>query len=88
MVLRQAYLWVAKRAAILVGHCSHAHHCKRARRAPKFRNTRLQPRRAESRDDGAVFGARASILENHTGTVRRFQSAADVVRRPLVRGGD
>ena len=58
MVLRQAYLWVAKRAAILVGRYSHAHHCKRARRAPKFRNTRLQPRRAESRDDGALFGPR------------------------------
>ena len=58
MVLRQAYLWAAKRAAILVGHCSHAHQFKRARRALKFLNTRLRLRRAESRDDGALFGAR------------------------------
>ena len=58
MVLRQAYLWVAKRAAILVGRYSHDHQFKRARRALKFLNTRLRPRRAESRDDGALFGAR------------------------------
>jgi IS5 family transposase len=39
--LRQSYLRVAKRAAIMVGRYSHAHQFKRARRALKFLRTRL-----------------------------------------------
>jgi transposase, IS5 family len=39
--LRQSYLRVAKRAAIMVGRYSHAHPFKRARRALKFLRTRL-----------------------------------------------
>jgi IS5 family transposase len=39
--LRQSYLRVAKRAAIMVGRYSHAHQFKRARKALKFLRTRL-----------------------------------------------
>jgi transposase, IS5 family len=39
--LRQSYLRVAKRAAIMVGRYSHAHQFKRARRELKFLRTRL-----------------------------------------------
>ena len=39
--LRQSYLRVAKRAAIMVGRYTHAHQFKRARRALKFPRTRL-----------------------------------------------
>jgi len=39
--LRQTYLRVAKRAAIMVGRYTHAHQFKRARRARKFLRTRL-----------------------------------------------
>lgn len=39
--LRQSYLRVAKRAAILVGRYAHAHQFKRARRQLKFLRTRL-----------------------------------------------
>jgi transposase, IS5 family len=39
--LRQSYLRVAKRAAIMVGRYTHAHQFNRARRAPKFLRTRL-----------------------------------------------
>jgi len=41
IALRQSYLRVAKRAAIMVGRYSHAHQFKRARKALKFLNTRL-----------------------------------------------
>jgi IS5 family transposase len=41
VVLRQSYLRVAKRAAIMVGRYSHAHQFKRARRELKFLRTRL-----------------------------------------------
>jgi transposase, IS5 family len=41
MPLRQRYLRVAKRAAIMVRRYTHAHQLKRARRAPKFLRTRL-----------------------------------------------
>ena len=39
--LRQSYLRVAKRAAIMVGRYTHAHQFKRARRVLKFLRTRL-----------------------------------------------
>ena len=39
--LRQSYLRVAKRAAIMVGRYTHAHQFKRARKALKFLRTRL-----------------------------------------------
>jgi transposase, IS5 family len=41
VVLRQSYLRVAKRAAIMVGRYTHAHQFKRARRKLKFLRTRL-----------------------------------------------
>ena len=41
VALRQSYLRVAKRAAILVGRYTHAHQFKRARRQLKFLRTRL-----------------------------------------------
>jgi IS5 family transposase len=40
--LRQSYLRVAKRAAIMVGRYTHAHQFKRARRELKFLRTRLR----------------------------------------------
>jgi IS5 family transposase len=39
--LRQSYLRLAKRAAIMVGRRTHAHQFKRARRELKFLRTRL-----------------------------------------------
>jgi len=39
--LRQSYLRVAKRGAIMVGRYTHAHQFKRARRELKFLRTRL-----------------------------------------------
>ena len=39
--LRQRYLRLAKRAAIMVGRYTHAHQFKRARRRLKFLRTRL-----------------------------------------------
>jgi IS5 family transposase len=39
--LRQSYVRVAKRAAIMIGRYTHAHQFKRARRALKFLRTRL-----------------------------------------------
>jgi IS5 family transposase len=41
--LRQSYLRLAKRAAIMVGRYMHAHQFKRARRELKFLRTRLWP---------------------------------------------
>jgi transposase, IS5 family len=41
VVLRQSYVRVAKRAAIMVGRYSHAHQFKRARKVLKFLRTRL-----------------------------------------------
>ncbi|MBM3601584.1 MAG: IS5 family transposase [Alphaproteobacteria bacterium] len=41
VVLRQSYVRVAKRAAIMVGRYSHAHQFRRMRRALKFLRTRL-----------------------------------------------
>ena len=41
IVLRQTYLRVAKRAAIMAGRYRHAHQFRRARRQLKFLNTRL-----------------------------------------------
>jgi IS5 family transposase len=41
VVLRQSYLRVAKRAAIMVGRYIHAHQFRRARKALKFLRTRL-----------------------------------------------
>jgi IS5 family transposase len=41
VILRQSYLRLAKRAAIMVGRYSHAHQFKRARRELKFLRTRL-----------------------------------------------
>src|SRR5262249_11299280 len=41
VALRQSYLRVAKRAAIMVGRYTHAHQFKRARRMLKFLRTRL-----------------------------------------------
>src|SRR5579871_6051928 len=41
IALRQSYVRVAKRAAIMVGRYSHAHQFKRARRQLKFLKTRL-----------------------------------------------
>jgi IS5 family transposase len=41
VVLRQSYLRLAKRAAIMVGRYTHAHQFKRARRALKFLRIRL-----------------------------------------------
>jgi IS5 family transposase len=41
VALRQSYLRVAKRAAIMVGRYTHAHQFKRANREPRFLRKRL-----------------------------------------------
>ena len=56
--LRQSYLRLAKRAAIMVGRYTHAHQFKRARRELKFLRTRLgriiRDIRRKIEDDGAL----------------------------------
>jgi hypothetical protein len=88
VALRQSYLRVAKRAATMVGRYSHAHQFKCAPIVRSSSSTPAFGRVGMSRATTVPCSEAASILENHTGTLRRFQAAADVVRRPLVRGGD
>ena len=61
--LRQSYLRVAKRAAIMVGRYTHAHQFKRARRELKFLRTRLD---RIIRDIRRNFGGNA-VLEDRFG---------------------
>lgn len=58
--LRQSYLRVAKRTAIMVGHYTRAHEFKRARRAFKFLRTRLD---RLIRDIGRQIDGNAELQE-------------------------
>ena len=72
--LRQSYVRVAKRAAIMVGRYSHAHQFKRARRALKFLRTRL----------GRVIRDIARKIEGDAGLAARFTPLLDRARRVSV----
>jgi transposase, IS5 family len=65
--LRQSYLRVAKRAAIMVGRYTHAHQFKRARRELKFLRTRLgriiRDIRRKTEGDGALEDRFAPLLD-------------------------
>jgi IS5 family transposase len=66
VVLRQSYLRVAKRAAIMVGRYTHAHQFRRARRALKFLRTRLgrviRDIRRKTADNAALAERFAELL--------------------------
>jgi len=66
--LRQSYLRVAKRAAIMVGRYTHAHQFKRARKALKFLRTRL----------GRVIRDIRRKIEGYADLETRFGSLLDL----------
>ncbi len=65
--LRQSYLRLAKRAAIMVGRYTHAHQFKRARRQLKFLRTRLgriiRDIRSKIEDDGTLEDRFGPLLD-------------------------
>src|SRR5512147_937295 len=69
--LRQSYVRVAKRAAIMVGRYSHAHQFKRARRMLKFLRTRL----------GRVIRDITRKIADDAELAARFTPLLDRVRR-------
>ncbi|MDA9536967.1 transposase [Bradyrhizobium sp. CCBAU 21362] len=69
--LRQSYLRVAKRAAIMVGRYTHAHQFKRARRELKFLRTRL----------GRVIRDISRKIEGNPALDDRFGPLLDLARR-------
>ena len=69
--LRQSYLRVAKRAAIMVGRYTHAHQFKRARRELKFLRTRL----------GRVIRDISRKIEGNPALEDRFGPLLDLARR-------
>jgi IS5 family transposase len=66
--LRQSYLRVAKRAAIMVERYTHAHQFKRARRQLKFPHTRL----------GRVIGDLRRKIKGNTAFEDRFGPLLDL----------
>src|ERR1700756_559891 len=69
--LRQSYLRLAKRAAIMVGRYTHAHQFKRARRELKFLRTRL----------GRVIRDIRRKIEGNTALEDRFAPLLDLALR-------
>ncbi len=69
--LRQSYLRLAKRAAIMVGRYTHAHHFKRARRELKFLRTRL----------GRIIRDIRRKIEGNTALEDRFGPLLDLALR-------
>jgi IS5 family transposase len=69
--LRQSYLRVAKRAAIMVGRYTHAYQFKRARRALKFLRTRL----------GRIIRDIRRKIEGNTALEDRFGPLLDLALR-------
>src|SRR5947209_10136297 len=69
--LRQSYLRVAKRAAIMVGRYTHAHQFKRARRELKFLRTRL----------GRIIRDIRRKIEGNTALEDRFGPLLDLAVR-------
>ena len=69
--LRQSYLRVAKRAAIMVGRYTHAHQFKRARRELKFLRTRL----------GRIIRDIRRKIEGNTALEDRFGPLLDLALR-------
>jgi IS5 family transposase len=75
VVLRQSYLRLAKRAAIMVGRYSHAHQFKRARRALKFLRIRL----------GRIIRDIRSKIEGNAVLEDRFAPLLDLAVRVMHR---
>lgn len=71
--LRQSYLRVAKRAAIMVGRYAHAHQFKRMRRALKFLRTRLGRIIRDIRRKTAMHPALADRFERLLGLASRVR---------------
>lgn len=71
--LRQSYLRVAKRAAIMVGRYAHAHQFKRARRALKFLRIRL----------GRVIRDIRRKIEGNDGLETRFAPLLDLALKVM-----
>src|SRR6201987_2645023 len=69
--LRQSYLGLAKRAAIMVGRYTHAHQFKRARRQLKFLRTRL----------GRIIRDIRRKIDGHTALEDRFGPLLDLALR-------
>ena|SRR5262252_833997 len=69
--LRQSYLRLAKRAAIMVGRYTHAHQFKRARRELKFLRTRL----------GRIIRDIRRKIEGNTALEDRFGLLLDLALR-------
>ncbi len=69
--LRQSYLRLAKRAAIMVGRYTHAHQFKRARRELKFLRTRL----------GRIIRDISRKIEGNTALEDRFGPLLDLASR-------
>ena len=69
--LRQSYLRLAKRAAIMVGRYTHAHQFKRARRELKFLRTRL----------GRIIRDIRRKIEGNTALEDRFGPLLDLALR-------
>ena len=73
VALRQSYLRLAKRAAIMVGRYTHAHQFKRARRELKFLRTRL----------GRIIRDIRRKIEGHAGLEDRFAPLLDLAVRVM-----
>lgn len=69
--LRQSYLRLAKRAAIMVGRYTHAHQFKRARRQLKFLGTRL----------GRIIRAVRRKIDGNAALEARFAPLLDLAQR-------
>ncbi len=73
VALRQSYLRLAKRAAIMVGRYTHAHQFKRARRELKFLRTRL----------GRIIRDIRRKIEGNAGLEDRFAPLLDLAVRVM-----
>ena len=89
--LRQSYLRVAKRAAIMVGRYTHAHQFKRARRQLKFLRTRLGRiirdvrRKIEGGTAGSLWSAARSCIAGSPSRAAPARTEGLLMARP--RGG-
>ena len=87
--LRQSYVRVAKRAAIMVGRYTHAHQFKRARRELKFLRTRLgrviRDIRRKIDGDAALEARFGPLLDLASGCAARISTSAAPRSIPCMR---
>jgi len=76
--LRQSYLRVAKRAAIMVGRYTHAHQFKRARRELKFLRTRLGRIMAIHSAPSSPISKSSQVLRSAASTATRAIAATTI----------